>query len=492
MSISIFFESAVVCATWPAESSASDKKFVKNQSRNTISELICLTTYIIQSLGTLGSPTTLSKKSSLVSLTKCKSLNVINNFSILVKRQGLFTMLPKKLSLVLTHCKCPLMLPRKLSLVPSTPKVNKTYSKLFKKLETLKLTVFNPTNLPEVTKERNITQNTNALKQLLKTLTLTLTRTMLFRYRNSRHRAHTIAQHLWSSGNVEKNPGPEDREVRGRPPVMVTSYNVRGLNGNSKLRHLVNHLYKINKGKDVDFIACLQETYLMNPKSLTYLWRGNLFLTPGNGNSCGCITFLSSHLNVIASRNIENRAHVIVCQRTGETNAAYIIANIYAPNPNVNSKIEFFEQVFDTVNEFEESFGCENSLILGDFNLVFNEREIKNRNHSPQERRVASAVKLLIDSNNLSDIWESKASFTWNRANSDIFSTIDRILYKKANLETRNINVNWAVSNSDHAAVEVSFAFTCKPMKSRSRIARIDPYLAKDPTLSCKLIEGFN
>ena len=291
---------------------------------------------------------------------------------------------------------------------------------------------------------------------------------------------------------MEKNPGPEDREVRGRPPVMVTSYNVRGLNGNSKLRHLVNHLYKINKGKDVDFIACLQETYLMNPKSLTYLWRGNLFLTPGNGNSCGCITFLSSHLNVIASRNIENRAHVIVCQRTGETNAAYIIANIYAPNPNVNSKIEFFEQVFDTVNEFEESFGCENSMILGDFNLVFNEREIKNRNHSPQERRVASAVKLLIDSNNLSDIWESKASFTWNRANSDIFSTIDRILYKKANLETRNINVNWAVSNSDHAAVEASFAFTCKPMKSRSRIVRIDPYLAKDPTLSRKLIEGFN
>ena len=95
VSISIFFESAVVCATWLAESSASDKKFVKNQSKSTISELICLTTYIIQSLGTLGSPTTLTKKFSLVPLTKCKSLNVINNFSILVKRKGFFAMLPK-------------------------------------------------------------------------------------------------------------------------------------------------------------------------------------------------------------------------------------------------------------------------------------------------------------------------------------------------------------------------------------------------------------
>ena len=300
-------------------------------------------------------------------------------------------------------------------------------------------------------------------------------------YKNERHRDGSIALHLNASNDVETNPGPgPDRNCdRGghqqgkRTPIMVTSYNVRGLNDQAKLRHLVNHLYKTDKGKEVDFIACLQETYLTGPGLLNYLWRGNLFLTPGNGNSCGCITLLSSHLNVIASRNVQDRAHVIVCQKPGELKAAYIIANIYAPNPNINSKIEFFEQIFDIINEFEDTYDCMNSLVMGDFNLVFNPREVKYRNNNLQEKRIANAVKDLIKTNNLTDIWEKKSSFTWKRANADSFSTIDRILFSKANLKAQNVNVNWAISSSDHAAIEASFMHVDKPFKKRSRMVRI-------------------
>ena len=232
-------------------------------------------------------------------------------------------------------------------------------------------------------------------------------------YSNSRHQSSFLQQWLSVSTDVEKNPGPRDAVRVGdngnsKAPLMVTSYNVRGLNDSTKTRHLINHLYKLNKGKTMDFIAGLQETFITNGNSLSYLWRGNLFVTPGNGNSCGCVTFLSSHLNVIASRNLGDRAHAIVCQRTGENKAAYIIANLYAPNPNTNAKIEFYENVFETVNELEEQFDCSNVLVLGDFNLTFGLDEMKNRNYTSQERRVAAAVKNLIESKNLKDIWKEK------------------------------------------------------------------------------------
>ena len=91
---------------------------------------------------------------------------------------------------------------------------------------------------------------------------------------------------------------------------MVTSYNVRGISEEKKLRHLLNYFYKQNRGKNSDLIVGLQETYVVKEGKLPYLWRGNYFLTPGSGHSCGCVTLLSSHINVVASKEIENRAHV--------------------------------------------------------------------------------------------------------------------------------------------------------------------------------------
>ena len=113
------------------------------------------------------------------------------------------------------------------------------------------------------------------------------------------------------SQDVEVNPGPEEATL------LVTSYNVRGLGDEKKARHLVNSIYKMDRGKNVDNIVCLQETFTTTPGKLPYLWRGNLHLTPGTGSSCGCVTLLSSHLNIIHKVDIDNRAHVLVCQKTG-------------------------------------------------------------------------------------------------------------------------------------------------------------------------------
>ena len=307
--------------------------------------------------------------------------------------------------------------------------------------------------------------------------------------------------------DVEENPGPRPgngvndhrADHQSRPTnshLKVTSYNVRGLNDENKLRHLINYCYKTLGGKNQDSVYCFQETFIENPGKIPYLWRGNFYLTPGRGNSQGCLTLLSSHLNIVESRVIGDRGHVLACQKLGDPQMTYIIANIYAPNPNSTGKIEFFEKVLDVVSELETLYNCSKSLIMGDFNLTFCQAESKNRRFTSQEKNVSQAVKQMILDSNLKDVWDNsknKSKFTWRRANSDSFSTIDRILYTFNSVELCASETNWSLSFSDHAAVEASFNLKNEqPPQHRSKITRLDPSVICDPTTRPIILEEIN
>ena len=263
---------------------------------------------------------------------------------------------------------------------------------------------------------------------------------LLDTFRSFRHRRRVVWAALVRGGNVEVNPGPrtqgenisaERSTKKGKPKLSVTTLNVRGLNNENKLRHLVNQYNKAGGDKDSDKIVFLQETFLEEPGKIPYLWRGNFHLTPGLGNSSGCITLLSSHLNVVSYDNVENRAHILACQKSNENEVAYIVANVYAPNANNQSKVDFFEKMLDKIYEYEEIYNCHNVLVAGDFNLIFHPNEAKNRNYTAQEKRTARMVKQLLEEGLLTDCWTGeKNCFTWRRPNTDTFSCLDRIYYR--------------------------------------------------------------
>ena len=142
------------------------------------------------------------------------------------------------------------------------------------------------------------------------------------------------------------------------------------------------------------------------------------------------------------------------------------------------------------MHEYEETYSCSNTLILGDFNLNATAGEVKNRNFSNQEKRIANVVKNLRQAARLEDIWQESSSFTWRRPNTECFSTIDRILYSKASLQKLFVKANWSLSFSDHAAVESGFNFANKALKTRTKISRIDPSIVKNSELSLKLTLG--
>ena len=292
------------------------------------------------------------------------------------------------------------------------------------------------------------------------------------------------------AGDIEENPGPHGSVNPGAAPganvakqaeCRVTSYNVRGLGDEKKLRHLINFCYQNKAGKNRDDIFCFQEVFIEGPGKIPYLWRGNFHLTPGTGNSQGCLTLLSSHLNIIEARNIGSRAHVLAIQKAGDSSTSYILINLYAPNPNNEAKADFFHSIFDVAREFELKYNCEATLVAGDFNLVFKLSETKNRAISNPERLIANSVKQMWTDSALSDLWEINPLFTWRRPNSECFSAIDRILYRKSELETSRVKINWALSFSDHGAIEAEFVKPLKRHRPKSRLPRLDPTLISDP-----------
>ena len=117
-------------------------------------------------------------------------------------------------------------------------------------------------------------------------------------------------------------------------------------------------------------IFVLQEIYSTKLDLVRYLWRGDFHLTPGLGNSLGCLTLVTSPYKILTSSEIGNRAHVLVLAKDDPNRADCIIANVYAPNGFGQEKLDFFNELLETINELKANYNCDNVILGGDLNLV--------------------------------------------------------------------------------------------------------------------------
>ena len=312
-------------------------------------------------------------------------------------------------------------------------------------------------------------------KNLRRTLLINRSVSFLGEHQDDQHWQAIVRMKLKRSQDVESNPGPPSRENPGTAELQVISYNVRGLNDELKLRHLINFCYGLNKNGAMDTVICLQETYIEKPGKIPYLWRGNFHLTAGRGNRLGCITLLNHQLSILHATNLGDRGHLLVCQKTGQQQASFIICNLYAPNINNQEKISFFDDIINELMELETRFNCNKVIMAGDYNLIFKPNEGKNRANSAQERNVARTVGNQLKELNLVDIWEKGNQFTWNRPNSDSFSTIDHVFFSKEHFNLKKTKTNWAVSLSDHAMIIASLEIKGSLAPFKTNITRLDP-----------------
>ena len=109
---------------------------------------------------------------------------------------------------------------------------------------------------------------------------------------------------LLRSGDVERNPGPES--------MALVTLNCRGLKKESKLKQLINRIYKTHSSNE-NLIVALQETHL-EYNNLKYVWGGSHIFTAGTGNQGGCITLLSSNIKVINQIDIGNEVLIALIE----------------------------------------------------------------------------------------------------------------------------------------------------------------------------------
>lgn len=324
---------------------------------------------------------------------------------------------------------------------------------------------------------------------------------------------------LMCCGDIHPNPGPnpvpmpasgvderndldvQQRELGdlrkevGRPKsqLQVVTLNVRGLGCSKKVRHLVNTCYKMSS-QAADSIFMLQETYVEKLDLLRYLWRGEFHLTPGTGNSLGCITLVTAPFKVMRVIEVDQRGHVLVLTKNDINKADLIVMNLYAPNGLDAEKSAFFRDVFGILMETIDDYNCSNVIVGGDLNLVFHLDEVKNRMISPTERRIADMVRTLIQRSNLTDCWDvaSERCYTWTSSRTGVqaFSTLDRILFSHTSMIFKEAISDWSMSVSDHAAVIVKFDRPEIETKS-SFVTRLDPRLLQDQEGKEKLDEVF-
>ena len=176
-----------------------------------------------------------------------------------------------------------------------------------------------------------------------------------------------------------------------------------------------------------------QGSYVSSLGLLDYIWRGEHFLTPGTGNSLGCITPLSSPYKIMRSLNFGKRGHALALTKNDQNKVDSIVVNLYTPNGFDDSKLTFFEEVVETIIEMSNSYGCNKVILGGDLNLDFSDDEVPNRLILNAERRVANAVKEMFNHPSLTDGWNNveRKSFTWgsSRTGSQSFLTLDRVCY---------------------------------------------------------------
>ena len=277
-------------------------------------------------------------------------------------------------------------------------------------------------------------------------------------------------------GDIEVNPGPEK--------MTIITQNCRGLKKESKIKQLINRIYKSHSNSTF-LIVALQETHLDN-SNVKYQWKGQHIITDGTGNQGGCITLLSENIKIIKQIDISTEAHVALVELIGGNySKEMIIVNLHAPCAHNKAKIEFFTSIKNKIEDMQSGNDTE-LIILGDFNTVMSKSERINTHFSRAEKMISRLITNMCDDLNLRDCWsKGNNAMTWRHG--EKMSKIDRILFScsltYSKVETKT---DWTYTESDHAAVIVEL--TKQHVFTTERVTRIDTSFMSNVILKHKFL----
>jgi len=274
--------------------------------------------------------------------------------------------------------------------------------------------------------------------------------------------------------DIELNPGPTSADSIALKLKIIT-LNCRGLGNVDKFRLLLNKLNKFMTKHNI--IALLQETMIVDESYVKMAWRGNSIVTPGLGNSKGCKTLTNSDVAIDHVHHIGNRGHYFTYCHNNED--PILVMNIYAPNGFNEDKFEFFSNIFDNINAYD----CD-VIVGGDFNVTLRDSDRHNRGTTPREIDLARYINESTEHLGLIDVWSGKSGYTWRKGKT--MSKLDRIYTRLSNYVMCELNTDWTLTSTDHAAVITTFKHNIKERHKSSHI-KLDNEILKNPEMLLEL-----
>jgi exonuclease III len=244
---------------------------------------------------------------------------------------------------------------------------------------------------------------------------------------------------------IEPNPG----EMKTNPDLTIVSYNCTGLGERSKLKRLMTKLNSIvTKGG----IVLLQETHIVDTKYLEMIWKHNFVSNGFRTNSAGVIILFHREMKIHDVYRDKNGRTIVAALENDEDK--FIVVNSYFPN-NHKDAINFAEDVYVKILEFQTMYPNHITFFGGDLNMCSNLNDCLNRNISNSEKLLAAVVDENNDITNLVYAYRhvnKKEGYTWRRGL--IMSRLDHIFVSNSITPLiTSASTDWALEASDHAAV---------------------------------------
>ena len=185
-------------------------------------------------------------------------------------------------------------------------------------------------------------------------------------------------------------------------------------------------------------------------------WGGKAIFAHGTNNARGVMILVRKKVKVKIDGNsiIKDQEGRMVSVKFRTENEEIRLINIYAPN---NDDPKFFQQIGDQIDEeAKNKQGNQNTILVGDFNLVLNLDKDKVGGNYTTHEKARETLLQIIENFTLVDIWRKQhydeQQFTWEKYNPDIILVrLDYILVSQ-NLTASIPKTDIAPSfMSDHA-----------------------------------------
>ncbi|GFR80034.1 Pol-like protein [Elysia marginata] len=163
--------------------------------------------------------------------------------------------------------------------------------------------------------------------------------------------------------------------------LNILTLNVQGLRDDKKRKTMLR-LFK----KEKIHVIALQETYITKEKfkTLGKEWVWVIHFAEGTKRSKGHITLFDKSLEADKVQQVYHSDRIIISSLDHEEGTFHIV-NVYSPNKD-QEKMQFMNQLENTIKEKVRKDGLINLICMGDFNTVMdNEMDIITGNTHPRD-----------------------------------------------------------------------------------------------------------